>query len=90
MINNFIKFFVFRCSWQPDMMHGASYLRQCVAIEHRGDRYSTHGLPGANDSGIISFLYTLPDYYLAPVAILTCECQVLRMGSPGVVCNVRV
>ena len=83
-------FFVFRCSWQPDMMRGASYLRQCVAIEHRGDRYSTHGLPGANDSGIISFLYTLTNYYLAPGVILTRECQLLRMGGPGVVCGVCV
>ena len=40
-------FFVFRCSWQPDMMQGASYLRQYVAIEHRGGMYSTDGLPNA-------------------------------------------
>ena len=59
MINNVIMFFVFVCSGQPDMMHGASYLHQCVAIEHHGDRYSTHDLSGANDAGIISFLYTL-------------------------------
>ena len=45
-------FFVFRCSGQPDMMHHASYLRQRVAIEHGRDRYSTHGLPGANYSSI--------------------------------------
>ena len=72
------------------MMHGASYLRQHVAIEHRGDRYSTHGLPGTNDSGIISFLYTLTDYYLAPGATLKRECQVLRMDGPAVVCDVCV
>ena len=32
---------------QPVMMHGASYLHQYVAIEHRGGRVSTHSLPNA-------------------------------------------
>ena len=75
------------------MMRGASYLRQCVAVEHRGDRYSTHDLPGANDSGIISFLYALTNYYseyLAAGANRTRECQVLRMDAAAVVCDVCV
>ena len=59
IINKYIVFFVFRCSGQPDMVHHASYRRQHVAIEHGGDRYSTHGLPSANYSSISALIYWL-------------------------------
>ena len=76
-MNISIMFLVFRWFGQPDMMHHASYLRRYVALEHRGDRYSTHGLPGANYSSISASIYWLQAILLSiyPYMCLVFRCS---------------